>query len=48
MKIWKYLGWDNKEARTERNYNNNRHATIQVAMICVVVAVGMYSCTQVM
>jgi hypothetical protein len=32
MKIWKWLGWDTKEARTERNQDNNRHATIQWAM----------------
>lgn len=41
MKIWKYLGWDTKEARTERNQNNNLHSTIQWAMICIVLAVGM-------
>jgi len=46
MKIWKYLGLDNKESRTERNYDNNKHATIQTAMVCVVLAVAMYGCTQ--
>lgn len=47
MKVWKYLGWDTKEARTERNKDNNLHATIQTAMICVVMAVAMYGCVQV-
>jgi hypothetical protein len=48
MKIWKYLGWDTKEARTERNKDNNYHSTIQTAMVCVVLAVGLYSCSQVL
>lgn len=46
MKIWKALGWDTKEARTERNRNDNLHSTIQVAMICVVLAMALYACTQ--
>ncbi len=46
MKIWKMLGWDTKEARTERNRHNNIHSTIQWAMICTVLAVGMYACSQ--
>lgn len=48
MKFCKWFGWDTKEDRTERNYDNNKHATIQTAMICVVLAVGLYSCSQVM
>lgn len=27
MKIWKWFGWDNKDARTERNIDNNVHQT---------------------
>lgn len=44
MKIWEWLGWDTKEARTERNRDNNLHSTIQIGMICVVLAVGLYAC----
>lgn len=47
MKIWKWFGLDNKDARTERNYDNSKHATIQTAMICIGLAVGLYSCSQV-
>ncbi len=48
MKIWKYLGWDTKEARTDRVKNTNWHTTIQTALICVVLCVGLYSCAQVL
>ena len=29
MKIWKYLGWDTKEARTDRVKDTNYHGTVQ-------------------
>ena len=48
MKIWKWFGWDTKEARTERNYNNNLHATIQTAIVCIALLAALYGCAQVM
>ncbi len=44
MKVWKYLGWDTKEARTERVKDTNRHNTIQTIAICAVLCVGIASC----
>lgn len=35
MNIWKWLGWDTKEARTERNIDNNKHSTIQWVAGCI-------------
>ena len=46
MKIWKWLGLNNKEARIEMNRDNNWHSTVQVIAICAVLAVGLYACTQ--
>lgn len=37
MKLWKWFGWDTKDARTERNYDNNKHATVQWVAGCVAV-----------
>lgn len=46
MRFWKWFGWDTKDARTERNYNNNWHGTLRTAMWCIVLAVGLYACAQ--
>jgi len=27
MRVWKWLGWDTKEARTQRVLDNNKHGT---------------------
>jgi hypothetical protein len=35
MRIWKWFGWDTKDARTERNHHNNKHSTIQWTMLMV-------------
>ena len=35
MRIWKALGWDTKEARTERVKDNNKHGTIRTVAFCV-------------
>lgn len=37
MNIWKWLGLDTAKARTERNYDNNKHSTAQWAMFCFAV-----------
>ena len=42
MKIWKWLGWDTKEARTERNYDNNKHSTYQWLIFMVGLCVFGY------
>ena len=44
MKVWKWFGWDTKEARIEKNRDNNLHSTIQWAMICAVLLAAMYGC----
>lgn len=46
MRIWKWLGWDTKDARTERVKHSNIHSTIQWGMFCVAIAVVAYSCTK--
>jgi len=47
MRIWKWLGWDTKEARTERNRDNNYHSTIQwtltIVAVVIVVAIINYA-----
>lgn len=35
MRIWKWLGWDTKESRNERNKDNNKHSTMQWAIVMV-------------
>ena len=45
MRVWKWLGWDTKEARTERNRDNNKHNTIQWAMACVAIMFMAYACS---
>lgn len=42
MRLWKALGWDTKEARTERNVTNNWHSTIRTAVIGVAAIVIVY------
>lgn len=55
MKIWKWLGLNNKEARIEMNRddnqtsventrNSNWHSTIQIIAISVALCVGLYAC----
>lgn len=48
MNIWKWFGWNDKDARIEMNRDNNRHSTAQIAMLCVVLAIGLYACSQAM
>ena len=42
MRIWKYLGWDTKESRTERNLTNNNHATLKWGFGCIAIIVVVY------
>ncbi len=34
MKVWKWLGWDTKDARTERLVNSNWHGTARTLAWC--------------
>ena len=42
MKVWKYFGWDTKEARTDRVKDNNYHTTIQTAIWGIVAVVAIF------
>jgi hypothetical protein len=35
MKFWKWFGWDTKDARTERNYDNNTNKTARWMSGCL-------------
>lgn len=48
MRIWKWLGWDTKEARTDRVKNINWHSTIQWGMLCLAIIVVAVSCQRMM
>lgn len=39
MKIWKWFGMDRGTDRTERNYDNNKHSTIQLVALCTTAVV---------
>ena len=45
MKIWKWFGWDTKEARIEKNRHNNIHTTIQTAIWAVAIVLAVYGCS---
>jgi len=39
MRIWKWLGLDTKEARTDRVKDSNNHSTIQWALLMLAAVV---------
>lgn len=46
MKIWKWLGLNNKEARIKMNETNNIHETIRTVLWVVGFCVVTYGCVQ--
>lgn len=45
MRIWKMLGWDTKDARTERNVNNNQARNFQTLIWAGVWVLGFVAAT---
>lgn len=46
MNIWKWFGWDNKDARNDRARNFNIHSTIQWVAICIAIVLVARACAQ--